>query len=166
MKQRILSLAALLCLILSLTACGGGSSANREDARSKVDPAMTEEEYQSQVEALSADISAAMTSLNGLSATDEESFQEGIDTTRTMVEPFREFAAISNPPETWTETHAKIAEGCNGFADALEGLCDSAEGMLNGDMTVEDYSSAVTEYTTGLTEAATLLTEGFGMMEA
>ncbi len=77
-----------------------------------------------------------------------------------MVEPFREFAAISNPPETWTEAHAKIAEGCNGFADALEGLCDSAEGMLNGDMTVEDYSSAVTEYTTGLTEAATLLTEG------
>ena len=166
MKQRMLAAAVLLCLTLSLAACGGGNAANGEDAQNEADTAMTEEEYQEQVEALSTDIGSAMASLGGLSATDEESFREGVDTVRTMVEPFREFAAISDPPEIWTEAHARIAVGCNGFADALEGLCDSAEDMLEGDVTAEDYSSAVTAYTAGLTEAAALLTEGFGMMEA
>ena len=126
---------------------------------------MTEEEYQSRVEELSADISTAMSSMSGLSATDEDSFREGIQAVRSMVEPFRSFAAITNPPEAWTDAHAKIAEGCNGFADSLEGLCDSAEGMLDGEITQEDYNTAVADYTNGLTEASTLLTEGFGMMD-
>ena len=127
---------------------------------------MTEEEYQSRVEGLSGDIGSAMSSMSGLSATDEESFREGIEAIRAMVEPFREFAAITNPPKTWTKAHGKIADGCSGFADSLEGLCDSAEGMLDGEMAAEDYNSAVTEYTTGLSEASALLTERFGMMEA
>lgn len=126
---------------------------------------MTEEEYQSRVEELSTDISTAMSSMSGLSATDEDSFREGIQAVRSMVEPFRDFAAITNPPEAWTEAHVKIAEGCNGFADSLEGLCDSAEGMLDGEITQEDYNTAVADYTNGLTEASTLLTEGFGMMD-
>lgn len=82
-----------------------------------------------------------------------------------MAEPFRDFAAITNPPETWAEAHAKIAEGCDGFADALEGLGDNADGLLDGAMTAEDYNRAVAEYTAGLTEAAAQLTEEFGMME-
>lgn len=165
MKQRMVSLAALLCLILTLTACGGGSSSEEGDSQDTAATPMTEEEYQSRVEELSADIGTAMSSMSGLTATDEDEFREGIEAIRTMVEPFRNFAAITNPPEAWEEAHSKIAEGCNGFADALEGLCDSAEGMLNGEVTTEDYNSAVTEYTTGLTEAAALLTEGFGLME-
>ena len=168
MKKCLASLLALLCLVLSLTACGGGggSSTSGSGSQSKVDTAMTQEEYEGKVEELSADISAAMTSMSGLSATDEASFKEGIAAIRAMVEPFRTFAAITNPPEAWAEAHSKIAEGCNKFADSLEGVCDSAEGMLNGEVTTEDYNSAVTEYTTGLTEASTLLTEGFGMIEA
>lgn len=167
MKQRIVSLMVLFCLVLSLTACGGGdSSADGADAQDGAATPLTEEEYQRRVEELSTDIGTAMSSMSGLSATDEDSFREGIQAIRTMVEPFRDFAAISNPPEAWTDAHAKIAEGCNGFADSLEGLCDSAEGMLDGEATQEDYNNAVTEYTTGLTEAATLLTEGFGMMDA
>ena len=127
---------------------------------------MTEEEYQTRVDELSTDIGTTMSSISGLSATDEESYREGIDAMRAMVQPFRDFAAISNPPESWAEAHAKIAEGCTGFADALEGLCDSAEGLLDGEIGSEDYSNAVTEHTTGLTEAAALLTEGFGMIES
>lgn len=167
MKQRIVSLLALLCLALSLTACGGGgTAAGGEDAQDEAETPMTEEEYQSRVEELSTDIGTAMASMSGLSATDEDSFREGIENIRTMIEPFRDFAAITNPPEAWTEAHAKIAEGCNGFADALEGLCDNAVSLLDGVMEPEDYNSAITEYTTSLTEAAALLTEGFGMMEA
>lgn len=166
MKQRIVSLMALFCLILTLTACGGGeTSTDGADSQDEAATPMTEEEYQSRVEELSTDVSTAMASMSGLSATDEESFREGIEAVRAMVGPFRDFAAITNPPESWTEAHAKIAEGCNGFADSLEGLCDSAEKMLDGDMTVEDYNNVVTEYTAGLTEASTLFTEGFGMME-
>ncbi len=166
MKKRLVSLLALTCLVLSLTACGGGtSSTDGSGSQSKAETAMTEEDYQSKVEELSTDIGTAMTSMSGLSATDEASFREGIEAVRSMVAPFREFAAITNPPEAWADAHAKIAEGCNGFADSLEGLCDSAEGLLNGDVTAEDYNNTVVEYTTGLTEASTLLTEGFGMME-
>ena len=166
MKRRLASLFAIFCLVFSLTACTSGSpSSDGSGSQSKAAP-MTEEEYQSRVEELNADVGSAMSSMSVLSATDEASFQEGIDPIRTMVTPFREFAAIDNPPEAWAEAHSKIAEGCNGFADSLEGLCDSAEGMLNGEVTTEDYSNAVMDYTNGLTEAATLLTEGFGMMEA
>lgn len=167
MKQRIVSLAALLCLVLVLTACGGGEAPeDGGDSADEADAPMTEEEYQSRVEELSSDIGTAMASMSGLSATDEAAFREGIENIRTMIEPFRDFAAITNPPEAWTEAHAKIAEGCNGFADALEGLCDNAVSLLDGEMDPEDYNSATTEYTTDLTEAAALLTEGFGMMES
>lgn len=165
MKKRLASLLTLVCLVAALTACGGGSSStDGSGSQSKVE-AMTEEDYQSKVDELSADISTAMSSMTGLSATDEDAFRQGIEAMRSMAAPFREFAAITNPPESWAEAHAKIAEGCNGFADSLDGLCDSAEGMLDGSVTAEDYNNAVMEYSTGLTEAATLLTEGFGMME-
>lgn len=164
MKQRIVSLAALLCLVLCLTACGQGSTGST-DSQSEAATPMTEEEYQSEVEALSADVGTAMSSMSGLSATDEDSFRAGIQSIRDMVSAFRDFAAITNPPESYAEAHAKIAEGCNGFADGLEGLCDSAEGMLDGQMTTEDYNTAVTDYTTALNDAAALLTEGFGMIQ-
>ena len=171
MKKRMISLLALFCLLLSLTACGGGGdsaggSASGSGSQNGGETLMTEKEYKSQVENLSAEISTAMSSMSGLSATDEDSFREGIAAMRGMVEPFRKFAAITNPPEAWAQAHAKIAEGCNGFADSMEGLCDSAEGMLNGEMTTDDYNNAVMEYTTGLTEASSLLNEGFGMIEA
>ena len=165
MKRCLVSLLAFFCLIFSLTACSSSASTDDADSTSEAETAMTEEEYQSQVEELSADVGAAMSSMSTLSATDESSYREGIKAIRAMVEPFREFAAISNPPEAWAEAHSKIADGCNGFADSLEGLCDSAEGMLDGELTAEEYNSAVAEYTTDLTEAATLLTEGFGMIE-
>lgn len=164
MKQRIISLAALLCLVLCLTACGQGSTGST-DSQSEAAAPMTEEEYQSEVQALSADVSAAMSSMSGLSTTDEDSFQAGIQSIRDMVTAFRDFAAIANPPESYAEAHAKIAEGCNGFADSLEGLCDSADGMLDGEMTTEDYNTAVTEYTTALNDAVVLLSEGFGMIQ-
>lgn len=65
-----------------------------------------------------------------------------------MVKPFRDFAAITNLPETWAEAHAKIAQGCSCFADARGGVRDSA----------------VAEQTVSLTEAAALLTGKFGIM--
>ena len=105
---------ALLCLVLVLTACGGGEAPeDGGDSADEADAPMTEEEYQSRVEELSPDIGTAMASMSGLSATDEASLREGIEDIRTMIELFRDFAAITNPPEAWTEAHAKIAEGCN-----------------------------------------------------
>lgn len=165
MKQRLIPLLALLCLLLSLTACGGDTPP-ADDTGSQAAAPMTEEDYQSQVDALSADINTSMSAMSALSTTDEESFREGIENVRAMAESFRTFAAINNPPEAWAEAHAKIAEGCTGFADSLDGLCDSAEQMLDGTMSTDDYNNAVAEHTTGLSEAAALLTEGFGMMES
>ena len=112
MKQRILSLSVLFCLLLSLAACGGGDG--------QANAPMTVEEYQSKVEEMSTDVSMAMASLSGLSFTDEASAREGIEAIRDMVTPFRDFAAISDPPESYAEAHAKIAEGCTLFADSLE----------------------------------------------
>lgn len=34
-------------------------------------------------------------------------------------------AVMTSPPEAWAEASAKIAEECNGFADALESMCDT-----------------------------------------
>ena len=154
MKQRIASLVVLFCLLLSLAACGGAGTA----------APMTEEEYQSRVEELSSDVAAAMLSMGSLSASDEASLQEGLEVFRSMAAPFREFAAISNPPQAWAEAHSKIAEGCTGFADSLEGLCDSADKLLNGEMDEEAYTTAVTDFTTDLSSAAALLSEGFGVL--
>ena len=67
-----------------------------------------------------------------------------------MVKPFRDFAAITNLPETWAEAHTKITQGCSGFADAAGGL----------------RVSAGAEQTASLTEVFALLIEGVGIMEA
>ena len=169
MKQRILTLAALACMLLTLAACGGGEQTadpgTTAPAQTTAPAAMSKEDYQAEVENLSADIADAMTAMGSLSITDEESARTGVDTLRSMAQPFRDFAAISNPPEEWAEAHGKIAEGCTLFADSLEGLCDSAIGVLDGEVSQEEYTTAVTDYTTGLTEASALLTEGFGMIE-
>lgn len=156
MKQRILSLSVLFCLILSLAACGGGGDGQGSTP-------MTEEEYQSKVEEMSTDVSMAMTSLSGLSFTDETSAREGIEAIRDMVTPFRDFAAISNPPESYAEAHTKIAEGCTLFADSLEDMCDSAIQFLDGEISSEEYTEATNNLSTSLTEAAALLAEGFSM---
>lgn len=168
MKQRILSLLVLFCLLLSLAACGGGASSAEGSASVPEETAgeMTEEEYKSEVKALSSHISSAITSMNGLSDTDEGAFRDGIAAIRTMVESLRSFSDIPNPPETWAAAHAKIAEGCGQFADVLEGLCDSGENMLDGKVTEESYNSSVAECTAGLAKAAVLLNEGLGMIQA
>lgn len=155
MKQRILSLSVLFCLLLSLAACGGGGG--------QADAPMTEEEYQSKVEEMSTDVSMAMASLSGLSFTDEASAREGIEAIRDMVTPFRDFAAIRNPPESYAEAHTKIAEGCTLFADSLEDMCDSAIQFLDGEISSEEYTEATNNLSSSLTEAAALLAEGFSM---
>lgn len=161
MKQRIISLSILLCLLLTLAACGGHQTSGEDQANSP----MSEEAYQEQADALSADVGTAIASLGSLTATDEASLREGIEAIRAMATPFRDFAAISNPPEAWTEAHGKVAAGCTLFADSLEGMCDSLTQMLDGEITAEAYSSAITDYTADLNEAAAQLTEGLGMME-
>ena len=83
-------------------------------------------------------------------ATDVDAYRAGIEALHTMVKPFRDFAAITNLPETWAEAHTKITQGCSDFADAPGGLRDSA----------------VAEQTASLTEVSALLTEGVGIMEA
>ena len=165
MKQRITSLAVVLCLLFSLTACGGGQNQAENGGQDAASAPMTEEAYQEQVDALSADIGEAMASLGALSVSDEETLREGVETIRAMIAPFRDFAAISNPPEAWTEAHGKVAAGCTLFADSLEGMCGSLIQMLDGEITAEAYSSAITDYTADLNEAAAQLTEGLGMME-
>ena len=161
MKQRIISLSILLCLLLTLAACGGHQTSGEDQANSP----MSEEAYQEQADALSADVGTAIASLGSLTATDEASLREGIEAIRAMATPFRDFAAISNPPEAWTEAHGKVAAGCTLFADSLEGMCGSLIQMLDGEITAEAYSSAITDYTADLNEAAAQLTEGLGMME-
>ena len=169
MKQRILTLAALACMLLTLAACGGGEQTadpgTTAPAQTTAPAAMSKEDYQAEVENLSADIADSMTAMGSLSITDEESARTGVDTLRSMAQPFRDFAAIPNPPEEWAEGHGKIAEGCTLFADSLEGLCDSAIGVLDGEMDQEAYAAAITDYSTSLTDAATLITEGLGMLE-
>ncbi len=184
MKFRMLSLFMTLCLLCALTACGGGDAASNasseasqavsetsqaasESSAAAGGEALTEEAYQSQVEALSADISEAMTAMTALSAaTDEDSMRAGVESVRAMAQAFRDFAALENPPEGWAEAHAKVVEGCTLFADALEGMCDNAIGVLDGTVDEAAYTEAVTGFTTDLTDAAALLTEGFGMMES
>lgn len=93
MKQRILTLAALACMLLSLAACGGGQQAAgpgaAEPAQTTAPAAMSKEDYQTEVENLSADIADAMTAMGSLSITDEESARTGVDTLRSMAQPFR-----------------------------------------------------------------------------
>ena len=84
-------------------------------------------------------------------ATDVDAYRADIEALHTMVKPFRDFAAITNLPETWAEAHTKITQGCSDFADAPGGG-------------VRD--SAVAEQTASLTEVSALLTHGVGIMEA
>lgn len=163
MKKRLLTLTAVICLLLSLAACGGGQTP-AEDQPEEAAP-MTAEEYQAEVDAASTALGEAMVALNSLSATDEESFRAGIETVRSMAAPLRDLAAIDNPPEDYAQAHAQVSAGCTLFADTLDGLCDGAIAMLDGEMTAEDYNTAMTDYVTSLAEAATQITDGLTLME-
>ena len=165
MKQRITSLAVVLCLLLSLTACGGGQNQAENGGQDAASAPMTEEAYQEQVDALSADIGEAMASLGALSVSDEETLRQGVVTIRAMIAPFRDFAAIPNPPEVWAQAHSKVAAGCTLLAHSLAWMWDRLVQVLDGEITSEAYTSAITEYTADLNEAAAQLTEGFGMIE-
>ena len=154
MTKRISALAALFCLILSLAACGAQQGGTATP--------MSEEEYLAEVEKASTAIGEVMTSLTGLSATDEDSYRAAIETVRGLTDSFRGLAAISNPPESYADAHKKIAEGCTLFADTLDSLCDDAIKVLDGDLSEEEYSASLTENMDSLTEAGNLLTEGFG----
>ena len=149
-------LTTIVCLLLSLTACGG-EQPSAEDPSENPAP-MTEEAYQAEVEAVSAAMGETLTAMSSLSPTDETSYREGIDAIREMLPPLRELAAIENPPEAYAEAHAQVAGGCTLFADAMDGLCDS-------ELTAEDYNIAMTDYITDMTEAATQITEGLALIE-
>ena len=161
MKKSTISVTIVLCLVLCLAACGQTG----DDGASATPAPMTAEEYYSKVEEMSADIGEVMTSMSGLSASDEASFREGIETVREMAAPFREFAAIANPPEAYAEAHAQAAEGCTLFAESLESMCDSAIQYLDGKITADEYSTAAMDLTNKLNEAATLMSTGFSQMQ-
>ena len=163
MKKYLLTLTTIVCLLLSLTACGG-EQPSAEDPSENPAP-MTEEAYQAEVEAVSAAMGETLTAMSSLSPTDETSYREGIDAIREMLPPLRELAAIENPPEAYAEAHAQVAGGCTLFADAMDGLCDSAIAVLDGELTAEDYNIAMTDYITDMTGAATQITEGLALIE-
>ena len=153
-KKYMITMAAVLCLLLGLTACGGSQSGT-----------LTTEEYQAEVDAANTAMGEALDALNGLTATDEDSLREGVKAMRSMAEPLRDLAAIDNPPEEYAEAHEKVSAGCTQFADALDSMCDSTEALLDGDMSADEYNTALTDAITGLTEGSIQITDGLDMIQ-
>ena len=150
-SSRLLCLLLTALMALSLAACGSQAAAP-----------MSEEEYQTEMLNLMTSVTESTTAMEGLSGDDQES----IDAVRELASHFEAFAAIDNPPEAYAEGHAKIAEGCQIFADIVNGLCDEAEKVLAGTLTEEEFNANMEAlYAEDLTRASDLLSEGFAQLD-
>ena len=132
---------------------------------------LTEEEYIAELDALNdaagtfvSVTSAAGVTINTASSTgDVEAMRGAVEDIRATITPFQEFAAIDNPPAEYAEAHAKIVEGCDGFATSIDSYCTALISLIDGEDVDIDTISA--EYTESTTAAATALSEGIAMAE-
>lgn len=176
LKTRLCALLMAGLLALALSACtsgnDGGQASNPSTAPTPSAPAtLTEEEYIAELDALSnaasdfvSVTSSASTTIGTASATgDTEAMRGAVEEIRATITPFQEFAAIDNPPAEYAEAHAKIVEGCDGFATSIDSYCTALISLIDGeDVDIESISA---EYTETTTAAATALSEGIAMAE-
>lgn len=175
LKTRLCALLTAGLMALALTACsnsGGNQASNPSTAPTPSAPAtLTEEEYIAELDALNdaagtfvSVTSAAGVTINTASSTgDVEAMRGAVEDIRATITPFQEFAAIDNPPAEYAEAHAKIVEGCDGFATSIDSYCTALISLIDGEDVDIDAISA--EYTESTTAAATALSEGIALAE-
>lgn len=169
-KTRLCALLLTGLLALALTACGGDTGGQASDPSSAPTPTtLTEEEYIAELDALNdaasnfvTVTSAAGTTVSTASATgDLDAMREAVEEIRSTITPFQDFTKIDNPPAEYAEAHAKIVEGCEGFATGIDTYCSALISVIDGEDV--DINAVTTEYTQTTTDAATLLSEGISM---
>ena len=175
LKTRLCALLTAGLMALALTACsnsGGNQASNPSTAPTPSAPAtLTEEDYIAELDALNdaagtfvSVTSAAGVTINTASSTgDVEAMRGAVEDIRATITPFQEFAAIDNPPAEYAEAHAKIVEGCDGFATSIDSYCTALISLIDGEDVDIDAISA--EYTESTTAAATALSEGIALAE-
>lgn len=176
LKTRLCALLMAGLMALALTACAssnnGGQASNPSTAPTPSAPAtLTEEEYIAELDALNdaagtfvSVTSAAGVTINTASSTgDLEAMRGAVEDIRGTITPFQEFATIDNPPAEYAEAHAKIVEGCDGFATGIDSYCTALISVIDGEDV--DIDAATAEYTETTTAAAAALSEGIAMAE-
>ena len=176
LKTRLRALLMAGLLALALTACGGdnggGQASSPSTAPTPSAPAtLTAEAYIAELDTLNSAAgdfvnvtNSAMATISTASATgDTEAMREAVEEIRSSIAPFQEFAAINNPPQEYAEAHAKIVEGCNGFATGIDTYCTALIRVIDGEDV--DLDAITSEYTDATTAAATLMSEGVSMAQ-
>ena len=175
LKTRLCALLTAGLMALALTACsnsGGNQASNPSTAPTPSAPAtLTEEEYIAELDALNdaagtfvSVTSAAGVTINTASSTgDVEAMRGAVEDIRATITPFQEFATIDNPPAEYAEAHAKIVEGCDGFATSIDSYCTALISLIDGEDVDIDASSA--QSTESTPAAATALSEGIALAE-
>ena len=144
---KLLTLLMALMLTLSLAACGGNGGGDSS--------ALTEEEYQQEVENLTAELSSVQSDASALDPSDIEGAKQVLEDLKA---PFQDFMALT-PPEAYAEAHEKLQSGCQAMVDFLD---TTASLMEETDPTAlqagtEKLMSSLETAVTDMTEGATML---------
>ena len=145
-KNRLLPLMLALVMALTLTACGGSGDSG----------ALTEEEYQQEVENLSAELTTVQTDAANLDPTDVDGAKQLIE---DLKQPFQDFAAL-NPPESYQEAHEKLSSGCQAMNDFL----DTTASLLE-ETDPAKLQEGSTEMMNALQTAMTDISEGAALLD-
>ena len=142
-KNRLLPLMLALVMALTLTACGGSGDSG----------ALTEEEYQQEVENLSAELTTVQTDAANLDPTD-------VDGAKQLIEDLKQPFAALNPPESYQEAHEKLSSGCQAMIDFL----DTTASLLE-ETDPAKLQEGSTEMMNALQTAMTDISEGAALLD-
>lgn len=141
---KLFPLLMALVLTLSLAACGGSSNA------------LTEEEYQQEVENLTAELSSVQSDAAALDPSDIEGAKQVLEDLKA---PFQDFMELT-PPEAYADAHEKLQSGCQAMVDFLD---TTASLMEETDPTALQESTE--KLMSSLETAVTDMTEGASMLD-
>lgn len=146
--KKALVLLLSLCLLVAMTACGGGEKT------------MSKEEYEDAVTKLGEDFTAIQNEAAGLDMSDVDGAVKLLEDAKT---PLQDFIALT-PPDDYADAHAKLSSGSQAMVDYI----DIVIAMVNEtDMDkIQEQAQQMLEYiqtaTQDLTEGAALLEEAAG----
>lgn len=113
MKGLVVLLAVTASLGLAAAGCGGGGGER-----------LSKEEYQSRMQELGKDLSAAAEGLGSLRPTDVRGAREAIEKTADLMDEASDRLAEINPPEDIAGAHEKLIEGARQAADEFRDLAE------------------------------------------
>ncbi len=157
--KRIFTGIVALCMVFSLSACGGNDSnnsnnagnASKSSASESKQTALSKEDYQASFTELATELESIQSEAANIDTTDVDAAKKLLE---DLKQPFSDFMS-QVPPAEYEEAHQKITSGCQAMIDYID-ACSALVGETDATK-IQESTQTLTGY---LQTAVTDLMEG------